>query len=227
MRILDLGTLDYRTAWARQEEEHARVAAGGEPALLLVEHTPTITFGRRAADSASHLVATADQLVARGVEVVESDRGGDITFHGPGQLVAYPIVRLADYRLSVGSYVKALEHAVIATLADFGLDGRLDPKAIGVWVPSDTACDKADSGCLMAKVCALGVRIKAGVSMHGIALNVATDLSYFNLIVPCGLANRPVTSLHRLLGDRCPTMADAKTALSQYLVERFGRIDRQ
>ena len=227
MRLVDLGILDYRSAWARQEEEHARVAAGDEPALLLVEHPPTITFGRRAADSASHLIATADQLAARGVEVVESDRGGDITFHGPGQLVAYPIVRLADYRLSVGGYVKALEHAVIATLADFGLNGRLDPAAIGVWVPSDTACEVADTGCLMAKVCALGVRIKAGVSMHGIALNVTTDLSYFDLIVPCGLANRPVTSLQRLLGDHCPSMAEAKSTLARHLAERFRRSSRQ
>ena len=227
MRVIDLGLSDYRSAWTRQEEEHARVTAGGEPALLLVEHPPTITFGRRSADSAAHLVASREELTSRGVEVVESDRGGDITFHGPGQLVAYPIVRLADYRLSVGGYVKALEHAVIATLADFGLHGRLDPTAIGVWVPSDTVCDVADSGCLMAKICALGVRIKAGVSMHGIALNVATDLSYFDLIVPCGLANRPVTSLQHLLGNGCPTMADAKNAVSKHLVERFGGIGRQ
>ncbi|MGC4034068.1 MAG: lipoyl(octanoyl) transferase LipB [Tepidisphaeraceae bacterium] len=223
MRIIDLGTLDYRSAWQRQEEEHERVLAGEEEALLLVEHTPTITFGRRAADSASHLVAGQEQLAKLGVEVVESDRGGDITFHGPGQLVAYPIVRLADHRLSVGGYVKALENSVIASLADFGLNGRLDSSAIGVWVePSDTACHASANGCLMGKVCALGVRIKRGISLHGIALNVTTDLSYFNLIVPCGLAGRPVTSLKELLADKCPPMADVKASLSKRIIERFS-----
>jgi lipoyl(octanoyl) transferase len=221
MRIVDLGLLDYRAAWKRQEEEHARVLEGGEEALLLVEHPPVITFGRRAADSASHLVASVDQLAAAGVAVVESDRGGDITYHAPGQLVAYPIVRLADHRMSVGAYVKALEHAVIDTLAHFGLNGRLDPSAIGVWVASDTACPTSDKGCLMAKVCALGVRIKRGVSLHGIALNVTTDLSGFGLIVPCGIVDRSVTSLAKLLGPRCPTMADAKNALSRHLIARF------
>ena len=187
-------------------------------ALLLVEHPPVITLGRRAEVSAGHVVASRERLAAAGVDVVESDRGGDVTFHGPGQLVAYPIVRLADHRLSVGAYVKALEHAVLATLADFGVDGRLDPAAIGVWVDAAGPGD----GCLMAKVCALGVRIKRGVSLHGVALNVTTDLAFFDLIVPCGLAGRAVTSLERLLGERCPTMTDAKAALARRVAERFA-----
>ena len=129
---------------------------------------------------------------------------------------------MADHRLSVGAYVKTLEAAVIATLADFGIDGRLDPAAIGVWVGADTACQTSDGGCLMAKVCALGVRIKGGGSMHGVALNVTTDLDAFRLIVPCGIADRPVTSLKKLLGGGCPTLADVKTALERRIAERLS-----
>jgi lipoyl(octanoyl) transferase len=221
VRTIDLGVMDYRSAWQRQEEEHERVLAGEEEVILLVEHTPTITFGRRAETSASHLVASREVLASRGIDVVESDRGGDITFHGPGQLVAYPIIRLADHRLSVGAFVKKLEHAVIACLADFGLNGRLDPSAIGVWVASDTACPPSDGGCLMSKVCALGVRIKRGVSMHGVALNVTTDLSYFDLIVPCGIADRAVTSLEKLLGEKCPPMKDVKASLATRIEAGF------
>jgi lipoate-protein ligase B len=154
-------------------------------------------------------VASADLLRQMNVEIIESDRGGDITFHGPGQIVAYPIVRLADRRLSVGAYVKTLEHAVIATLASFGVEARLDPGAIGVWTETPAG---------LAKICALGVRIKRGVSMHGVALNVRTDLSYFNLIVPCGLAGRPVTSLEKVLDGVCPPTEDVAAALGAELI---------
>lgn len=204
MRVIDLQTLDYNAAWREQERVHQEVLEGAEEAVLLVEHTPVITFGRRAQDSARHLVASRELLTKMGVELVESDRGGDITFHGPGQIVAYPIVRLADHQLSVGAYVKTLEHAVIQTLAHFGIESHLDPGAIGVWTEQ-------------GKVCALGVRIKRGVSMHGIALNVETDLAYFNLIVPCGLTGRPVTSMRMLMGDRTPTVDDVKRVLAQQI----------
>jgi len=212
MRVIDLGIMRYRDAWARQEEAHQAVLDGGDEQLLLVEHPPVITFGRRP-NVARNLIASDEQLAKLGVEVVQSDRGGDITFHGPGQLVAYPIVRLLEHRLSVGAYVKRLEHAVIATLADFGLEGRLDPSAVGVWVGYQQR---------LAKICALGVRIRRGVSMHGIALNVSTDLRYFNLIVPCGLAGRPVTSLHQLLGEAAPPMERVKAALTAQIRAAFG-----
>ena len=130
------------------------------------------------------------------MEVVQSDRGGDITFHGPGQLVAYPVVRLNNHGLSVGGYVHGLEEVVIETLADFGVvrpPGPFRGRRLGRRRRGD-----------LAKVCAIGVRIRRGVSLHGLALNVDTDLSYFNLIVPCGLAGRQVTSLRRLLGRRRP-----------------------
>jgi lipoyl(octanoyl) transferase len=200
MRVIDLGTLNYTDAWREQERVHAEVLGGAEEAVLLVEHTPVITFGRRAEDSAKHLVASRESLRQFNVDLVESDRGGDITFHGPGQLVAYPIVRLADHRLSVGAYVKTLEHAVMQTLSHFGIESRLDPGAIGVWT---------DQG----KICALGVRIKRGVSMHGIALNITTDLNWFNLIVPCGITGKAVTSMQQIMKECVPSMDEVKGIL--------------
>ncbi len=189
----------------------AQVLAGGEERLLLVEHARVITFGRRPG-VAQHLIAGEGELAKLGVEVVQSDRGGDITFHGPGQLVAYPIVRLADRGLTVGEYVRKLENAVINALADFGIASQLDPKAIGVWVAR---------GEKLAKICALGVRIRRGVSMHGIALNVTTDLRYFNLIVPCGLS-RPVTSMQEIMGAATPTMAVVKQAVAKAMLAVFA-----
>src|SRR5262245_27838438 len=150
MLLRDLGVLPYGQAWAIQEEVHANVVAGGSETLLLVEHPPVVTFGRRPGVS-RHLVASPQQLARLGVEVVQSDRGGDITFHGPGQLVAYPIVRLIDHHLSVGAYVRRLQDAVIATLADLGIAAQTDPQAVGIWVKA---------GPQLSKICALGIRIR-------------------------------------------------------------------
>lgn len=215
MMVHDLHTMSYRAAWAEQERAQEAVQAGGEERVFFVEHPPVLTYGRRP-DGAKNIVAAAEALGQMGVEVVHSDRGGDITFHGPGQLVAYPIVRIADHKLSVGGYVHRLEDVVIETLAAFDVEGIKDPAAPGVWV--------REAGGDLAKVCALGVRIRRGVSMHGIALNVTTDLRYFNLIVPCGLPGRPVTSLERLLGERCPTMPQVKTALASAMQAAFGAV---
>mgnify|MGYP005840445103 CR=1 FL=1 len=223
MRVIDLGRLAYRPAWEQQERVHAEVLAGATPAVLLVEHDPVITMGRRGETmGVSNLRATADLLARRGVEFVQTDRGGDITFHGPGQLVAYPIVKLNDQRLSVGGFVRALQEAVIAAVANFGVAATTDPAGVGVWAPlrPGGATPTGDDDKL-GKLCALGVRVKRGVTMHGLALNVTTDLSYFDLIVPCGIADRPVTSLHQLLGTRCPTMTVVKAALVEALRKRL------
>ena len=203
MRIVDLGIVPYRQAWEMQEQIHAEVVAGGEERILLVEHPPTITFGRRI--EPANLVTPTEQLARLGVEIVHSDRGGDVTFHGPGQLVAYPIVRLADHNLSVGGYVRLLQEAVIAALAKLGVHAGRDGSTVGVWVND-------------AKICAFGVRIRRGATLHGLALNVETDLNYFNLIVPCGLTGRPVTSLKKILGPDAPTMNHAKTIVSESLL---------
>ena len=203
----------YRAAWDYQVQVHAQVTAGEEERVLFVEHDPVITFGRRPG-VAKNLLASPERLAKLGVEVVESDRGGDITFHGPGQLVVYPIMRLADHGLSIGGYVHRLESVVVDAVKQIGIDhAETDPKAPGVWVPTEEG---------PAKVCAIGVRIRRGVSMHGIAINVATDLQYFDLIVPCGLAGRPVTTLRKLLGERAPSFAEMQELLKASLVRGFA-----
>ena len=220
MLVHDLGLMPYNDAWRLQERIHAEVVDGAEERLLLVEHPPVITFGRRP-NVQRNLIASDDQLAKLGVEVVQSDRGGDITFHGPGQLVAYPIIRLNDHKLSVGAYVRQLEHLAIATLADLGIEAQKDTCAVGVWVRSSLATGNSQPATL-SKIAALGVRIRRGVSMHGLALNVTTDLRYFDLIIPCGLANRPVTSIQALLGPRAPTMDTVKQTLTRCFHSAFA-----
>jgi len=200
MRVQDLKLMPYRDAWALQEQAHAEVLAGGEEQLILVEHPPVITYGRRPGLE-KNLIASEEQLQKLGVDVVQSDRGGDITFHGPGQLVVYPIIRLNDHRLSVGGYVRMLQETVIEALGDLGVEAHRDEGAIGVWVGEGASAEK---------ISAIGVRIRRGVSIHGLALNVTTDLKFFDLIVPCGISNRGVTSLRRVLGERAPGMDEVK-----------------
>jgi lipoyl(octanoyl) transferase len=211
LRVEDLQVMDYRQAWALQEAALAEVADGAAERLLLVEHPPVITLGRRPPTS-EHLLASPDDLARAGVEVVHSDRGGEITFHGPGQLVVYPIIRLIDHRLSVGGYVRMLEHSVIAALAEMGVTGQREQGAVGVWTGN-------------AKICAIGVRIRRGVSMHGLALNVDIDLSRFDLIVPCGLSGRAVTSLRQVLGEKTPPMATVKTVLAGALRRFLANVE--
>ena len=214
MRVEDLGTLRYRDAWALQERIHADVLAGAEERILLVEHPPVITYGRRPGVE-RNVVAPPEVLDRRGVEIVPSDRGGDVTFHGPGQLVVYPILRLIDHRLSVGAYVRVLERAVIDAVGQLGLVARKDDCAVGVWTE-----DPPGSGTL-AKLCAIGVRVRRGVTLHGLALNVTTDLSFFDLIVPCGLVGRPVTSLSKLMGSGAPTMERTQSVVARELIRHL------
>jgi len=180
--------------------------------LLLVEHDPVITISRRPG-AREHLVASPGELSRLGIEVGETDRGGDITYHGPGQVVAYPILDLQRLDLGVGAYMRLLEEIVIHTIARYGVQGHRDPGATGVWVddPRDVATGRANS----AKIAALGIRVSRWVTMHGLALNVATNLDHFRAIVPCGLTGRPVTSLRHLLGDTAPSMDDVKQSLAE------------
>jgi lipoyl(octanoyl) transferase len=217
--IQNLGTMRYRDAWAVQEAAHAEVLAGGPERLLLVEHPPVITLGRRGeTEGPKHLLASSDSLHQLGVELVQSDRGGDITFHGPGQIVAYPIVKLIDHGLSVGGYVRRLEATVIAALEEMGVAAQRIDGCVGIWT-----APSMDSAKVLppAKICAIGVRIRRGVSMHGIALNVYTDLRYFNLIVPCGLADKRVTSIAELLGERAPDMDSCRKILTSHFQRAF------
>jgi lipoate-protein ligase B len=206
LHVYDAGLLPYRPAWDLQLELHTRVLGDEFPdgALMLVEHPPVVTIGRHPG-AEKHLLAPAGLLKLRGVDVVETDRGGDITFHGPGQLVAYPIIPLNAYGLNLHSYMRLLEGVVIDTLAGFGIAGERSEGATGVWV-KDPASPAADG---LAKVCAMGIKVRRWVTFHGIALNVATDLSFFDLINPCGLG-RPVTSMRKLGVDA--TMQGVKDA---------------
>lgn len=216
MIVRDLGTLAYRDAWAFQEIAHASVLAGGEEQLIFVEHPPVITLGRRIETLGTKSLITPPKILAKlGIEVVQSDRGGDVTFHGPGQIVMYPIVRIKDHRLSVSGYVRRLLQIVIDTLIRFEISARIDDSGIGVWTDLPNG--------RVGKVAALGVRIRRGVSLHGIALNVETDLSFFDFIVPCGIADKPVTSLQQLIGDHCPDIAQVRDSLADVARAAFTR----
>jgi len=224
--VRDLGRMPYAEAFdvqrtLQQEVIEARKSAdAGTPArmhLLLVEHDPPVITVSRRRTARDNLIATAAQLAEAGVEVAETDRGGDITYHGPGQLVVYPILDLNVLGLRLHGYMRLLEQIVIDTLAAFGIRGRRDGSATGVWVDPGGE-DQAPP----AKICAMGVRVTRWVSMHGLALNVATNLDHFNLIVPCGLVGRSVTSMQRELAENCPTMDEVKGEM----MERFRRRSR-
>ncbi len=233
-RVRDLGRMAYADALDLQkrlqrEVIESRGEAGdssGLVHLLLVEHDPPVITVSRRPGARQHLVATPAQLEAAGVEVAETDRGGDITYHGPGQLVVYPILDLNRFGFRIDSYMRFLEQIVINALAQFGINGERDSAATGVWVrprPHDAhglrSVGVGGTPPPSAKICALGVRVSRWVSMHGLALNVTTNLDHFNLIVPCGLTDRSVTSMRRELGDACPTIAEVKQAV----VDRFDR----
>jgi lipoate-protein ligase B len=180
------GEIPYAEAFDLQRRLHAERVAGARPdTLILLTHPPVVTLGRGA--DPAHLLVSPDECRARGVEVHETDRGGDITYHGPGQLVGYPIVDLRARGLGPREFLRLLEETLIRLLGDFGVDAGRIHGLTGVWVGD-------------RKVAAMGIRISRGVSMHGFALNVTTDLSDFDLIVPCGIRDRGVTSLAELLG---------------------------
>lgn len=214
--------MPYRPAWDLQLKLHEQVLTGEHAAgaLMLVEHPPVITVGRRA-DAQNNLLASPKMLAARGVEVVETDRGGDITFHGPGQLVAYPIIPLNSYNFNLHSYMRFLEESVIQTLASFNVQAIRDPSpkpATGVWVEEtrNANAETPNEERRLGKICALGIKVRRWVTLHGIALNVTTDLSFFDLINPCGLS-RPVTSMRKLMGEKVPEMETVKNAYADVM----------
>ena len=207
--VLQLDIIDYATALRLQEELVAlRIAGRICDVLLLLEHSPVITLGRNA--KTGNIVAPAELLARRGVEVFESNRGGDVTFHGPGQLVAYPIFDLQGFpsdstnRKTLGAveYVRRLEEVLIRSCGDFGIPAKRIPGLTGVWTLEE------------AKIAALGVHISRAVASHGVALNVNNDLTFFDLIVPCGIASKPVTSMAEQLGRAVP-MQEVAEALSR------------
>jgi len=205
----DLGRMAYGPAMEIQHERLRQVQAAtdGRAFLLLVEHDPpVITTGRR--PCAEHLLAAPQQLAREGIQVYPTRRGGGITYHGPGQLVGYPIVRLASVGMNVRTYVHGLEEALLRSLGRFGLSARRAGGLTGVWVGDE-------------KIAAVGVAVSRWVAYHGFALNVATNLLHFGLIVPCGLAGKGVTSLSKCLGRRV-SVDEVKPALIDALKEVFG-----
>jgi len=222
--VVQLGTLSYAEG-LRLQQRILELRKTGEigDTLLLLQHSPVITLGRNA--KAANVLASPDALAARGVEVFECDRGGDVTFHGPGQLVGYPILDLRGYSssqlLALGSqvepprrktlgavdFVRRLEEVLIGTCGDFSIPAKRITGLTGVWTESG------------AKIAALGVHISRSVTSHGFALNVNTDLSYFNLIVPCGITAKPVTSMQKELGLELDM-----NEVAQSVSRNFGRV---
>ncbi len=173
--------------------------------LLLLEHTPVITLGRRA--DPSHILAPPEVLAREGIEVQQTERGGDVTYHGPGQLVGYPILHLPSYNLGASDYMHRLEEVIMRALADFGLATHRREGIIGVWVGEN-------------KIAALGVRIKRGVTLHGFALNVNPDMRHWSFIIPCGITDGWVTSLAQELAQP-PEMAEVRRRIAHHFAELF------
>jgi lipoyl(octanoyl) transferase len=204
-RVLDLGVRPYREVWELQRRTHEAVREGREPdTWIVVEHEPVITLGRQA--KRENLLFSKQELIARGVDVVEVERGGDVTYHGPGQLVVYPIRRLERFR-EVVPLVRSLEGAAIDCCARFGVTGERWNDHAGVWVGSNC-------------ICAIGLAVRRMVSMHGLALNVSTALDYDRLINPCGFTDRGVTSLSAESG-RLVSVSEAKSVLLDELSRAF------
>lgn len=209
IQLISAGLVEYQAAWEWQRRLAAERSAGGPDTLLLLEHPPTITLGNKA--GAANVLASPAALARRGVALVQSDRGGDVTYHAPGQLVGYPILKLSQHGGDVGRYVRNLEEVVIRTLARYTIVGGRVPGLSGVWVNGGRA-----------KICALGVKLSAGgITSHGIALNVSIDLAGFDLIVPCGIAGRGVTSIAAQLGH-APPPAEVADAFAEAFAEVFA-----
>ncbi len=208
--VVQLGTLDYATGLRLQQSlvdlrKQCRIG----DTLLLLEHSPVITLGRNG--SRKNLLASQELLAEKGIELFDCDRGGDVTFHGPGQLVGYPIFDLRGFQPKLGAveFVRRLEEVIIRACADFGVAAQRIAGLTGVWT----------SGEVPAKVAAIGVHISRGVTSHGFALNVNTDLEYFKLIVPCGITSRPVTSLNKELQRQL-----ALDEVAQSVAQHFGKV---
>lgn len=216
--LQDLQKCDYDQTWELQKRyfhskiEQKQSHRSTEPfQLIFVEHPHVYTYGKSAEDN--NMLATPDYLKAMGASVFRIERGGDITYHGPGQLVAYPIFDLEKLGMGIKSYVSAIESCIILTLNDFGIEAGIISDRIGVWIDIGKPTER--------KIAAIGIRCSRYVSMHGLALNVNTDLSMFRHIVPCGIPDKDVTSMERELGRQID-MNIVKNALGKHFENTFG-----
>ncbi|OGU71564.1 MAG: lipoyl(octanoyl) transferase [Ignavibacteria bacterium RIFCSPLOWO2_02_FULL_55_14] len=207
MAVTELGRTDYRTCWDLQKRlwECRHYGLIGD-LLLLTEHDHVYTIGKGGDEN--HVLASNQELAELGAEVVRIDRGGDVTYHGPGQIVGYPILDLTAYGSDIHRYLRALEEVIILTLEDFDIEASREEGMTGVWVNGE-------------KIGAIGVKVSRWVTMHGFALNVSTDLSRFDRIIPCGIFHKGVTSMERLLG-RPVAAADVTRRLSEIMCAVFG-----
>ena len=209
IEVRRLGRIEYEAGLQLQKELVEKRRAGEIPdQLLLLEHPPVITLGVKSRSDRSHVVAAPDALSAAGVALFETGRGGDVTYHGPGQLVGYPILDLKPDRCDVHRYVRDLEEVMIRIAARFGVTAGRVPGLTGAWVGEE-------------KLAAIGVRIARWITSHGFAFNVNTSLDHFAFIVPCGIRDRGVTSLEKLLGHPVP-MDEVEAAAEQAFVHVFG-----
>jgi lipoyl(octanoyl) transferase len=200
INVVQLGRVPYALGLKLQEELVGARKEGRVPdTLLLLEHRPVITLGRNAKQK--HVLASAEQLAARGVEIFECNRGGDVTFHGPGQLVGYPIFNILEMKPRLGAvdFVRRLEEVLIRTCADFGIAAERIPGLTGVWTAANSPRN-GENDQQKGKIAAIGIHVSRGVTSHGFALNVETNLEFFRLIVPCGITACPVTSISEELG---------------------------
>lgn len=215
---INLGLKDYKACWDYQEEVLAEIVndkkQSGKPSqknsFILVEHPHVYTLGKSGDEK--NMLANSDFLKKIDATFYKINRGGDITYHGPGQIVGYPIIDLEYYKIGVREYIEKMEDAIIATIAEFGLEGGRKEGATGVWL-------QADHKVRARKICAIGVRVSRYVTMHGFALNVNTDMRYYNYINPCGFASNAVTSIQQELGKEIP-MVEVKSILK----EKFNSI---
>lgn len=222
LQVEYLGRVNYKEAWEYQEKlfqqtvdlkvrnrrEQLRLSTSNY--LLFVEHDPVYTLGK--SGDFSNLLVSEDELKRKGAEFFKTNRGGDITFHGPGQLVAYPILDLDHFFTDVHKYLRFLEEAVIQTLAHWNIEATRSSGETGVWLDVDTPFAR--------KICAMGIRASRWITMHGLALNVDTDLSFFELMIPCGIPGKGVTSMKRELGDNCPSLEEVQ----REFLKQFARL---
>lgn len=211
MDVRRLGVIGYQDALDLQHQlvEDRKAGRVGDH-LLLLQHPPVITLGVRTRNDRSHVLQTPEALASQGIELFETGRGGDVTYHGPGQLVGYPILDLKPDRCDVHRYVRDLEEVLIRTVVAFGIDAGRVAGLTGIWVGSE-------------KLAAIGVRISRWVTSHGFALNVNTNLDHFRLIVPCGISDKGVTSMERLLSRKVP-MVEVEDEVTRQFATSFDRV---
>jgi lipoyl(octanoyl) transferase len=218
IEIVDLGQMPYKEAWEYQEnvlQQQVQLKKESKPTqnfLFFVEHSPVYTLGK--SGKIEHVLLSENELTEKGIEFYKTNRGGDITYHGPGQIVGYPIIDLENFKTDIGWYLRTLEQIIINAIAPFGLKGERSIGETGVWLDADVKGQER-------KICAMGVRCSRWVTMHGFALNVNVDLSYFNYIIPCGIENKQVASMHKELNENV-IVANVKEVIAQQFKQLFS-----